>query len=192
VTTIKRLLPLLLLAAGLGCTSSAGQTYRSAEWRPDRPLGKVLVIVPKYRTASGDEQPAKDRKIRDAVREALLRVPGTTVLDDAAASAPAAAGAGKPVSESEAVAAGRRVEAETVCIVTLGQFGGRYLLTALPPGWDSRTTVQYALRILDVKSGEVLVDSVRERTAGGYLAIMTATYPSDLTKDLTSVLSTER
>ena len=45
--------------------------------------------------------------------------------------------------------------------------------------------MQYGLRLLDVKSGRVLVDSVRERTAGGFLAIMTATYPADLTADVT-------
>jgi hypothetical protein len=98
----------------------------------------------------------------------------------------------QPVSDARAIAAAKAVGAETACVVTLGAFGGRYLLSALPPGWDARTTVQYALRVLDVRTGEVLVDSVRERTAGGYLAIMTATYPSDLTADLASVLTGER
>ena len=93
------------------------------------------------------------------------------------------------MSDARAIAAAKAAGAETACVVTLGAFGGRYLLTALPPGWDARTTVQYALRVLDVRTGEVLVDSVRERTAGGYLAIMTATYPSDLTSDLASVLT---
>ena len=68
-------------------------------------------------------------------------------------------------------------------------FGGRYPLTLLPPGWDSRTSVQYSLRLIDVKSGQLLIDSVRERTAGGYLAVMTATYPADLKADVASVLS---
>ena len=186
------LVPVLSLAmAGLvGCTTTHGQTYRSAEWAAGRPLGRVLVITPPYPAGEGKPQPGKDEQIRAAIREALARVPGTTVVD---AAPPAATGAdrepGQPVSDAKAIAAARAADAETVCVVTFGAFGGRYLLTALPPGWDSRTTVQYALRVLDANTGEVLVDSVRERTAGGYLAIMTATYPADLTADLAAVLA---
>jgi hypothetical protein len=66
--------------------------------------------------------------------------------------------------------------------------GGRLVVLALPPGWDLSTSVQCAVRLLDVQTGDVLVDSVRERTAGGYLAIMASTCPADLTADLASVL----
>ena len=48
------------------------------------------------------------------------------------------------------------------------------------------------MRVLDVSSGQVLPDAVRERSAGGYFAIMTATYPNDLTADVAGVLAAER
>lgn len=179
---------ILAVTTGLGCTASSGRTYKSEEWSEGRPLGKVLVISPRFAAASSEGQTTKDQQIRSAIRDALAGVPGTTVIDaQAAAEAP-----GTPVSESDAIGEGRRSGADTVCVVTLGQFGGRYLLTLLPPGWDSRTSVQYSMRLIDVKSGRLLIDSVRERTAGGYLAVMTATYPEDLRADLASVLTTPK
>lgn len=177
---MKWLTLILVAVAGAGCTSSHGQIYRSGDWRNGQSLGKVLLIVPKYRTESGEERPDRDEKIRMAIRSSLIQMPGVSVMDGEADG---------PMSESEAIAAAAKQGARTVCLVTVGQFGGRYLLTLLPPGWDSRTTVQYAVRVIDVKSGTVLVDSVRERNSGGYLAIMTAAYPADLTNDLTCVLS---
>jgi len=173
----------VVAVAGAGCTSSHGQIYRSSDWKGGESLGKVLLIVPKLRTESGEEEPQRDQKIRIAIRSSLEQMRGTTVIDGDARG---------PISEAQAIAAGVKQGAQSVCLVTMGQFGGRYLLTALPPGWDSRTTVQYAVRVIDVKSGAVLVDSVRERSSGGYLAIMTAaTYPTDLKNDLACVLSSQ-
>jgi hypothetical protein len=177
---LQALTILLVSIAATGCTTTHGRTYASEDWKQGQRLGRVLVLVPSYTPAS----PAKDRQIRHAIHEALAQVPGTTIIDDAPANDVTA-----PISESSAVEAARKADADTVCVVTLGQFGGRYLLTFLPPGWDSRTTVQYSLRLLDARTGDLLLDSVRERTAGGYLAIMTATYDDDLTADLTSILS---
>jgi hypothetical protein len=200
MTRCPRLLSTLLLAivvlmcgGGGGCTTSGGRTDRSAAWRADRPLGDVLVVVPSFRGVDGEARPEKDAKIRAAVHEALSKHPGAArVIDGTSVVAGNGERRGGPVSEAEAVEAARKVNAKTVCLVTVGQFGGRYLATALPPGWDARTTVQYALRILDVQSGELLLDSVRERTTGGYLAIMSATYPADLTADMTGVLTETR
>src|SRR5687768_15085166 len=128
-----RVFALLLIAtSGLGCTVSQGRTYRSTEFTQRPELGKVLVIVPRFSDPSEEDPSKKDEQIQAAVREALARTPGTTVL----AERP---GVAAPVSESDAIQAGRNSNADTVCIVTLGQFGGRYLLTLLPPGWDSRT-----------------------------------------------------
>lgn len=179
---VQTLALLLIATTGLGCTVSQGKTYRSEQWTQRPELGRVLVVVPAFSDSDAADASKKDEQIQAAVREALARLPGTTVLGEHPQVA-------TPVSESEAIEAGRRSSADTVCIVTLGQFGGRYLLTLLPPGWDSRTSVQYSLRLLDVKSGRLLVDSVRERSAGGYLAVMTATYPDDLEADVASVLS---
>jgi hypothetical protein len=184
-------MPLLcLVAVAPGCTSSHGNTYSSGEWQEGRPLGKVMLVVSR-RAPSNAAEARKDREINAAVRDALARVPGTTVIaadSVVPATGDMAAQRLLPVSEASAIAAGRAAGAHTVCLVTLGTFGGRYLLTALPPGWDARTTVQYAVRLLDVQSGHVLLESVRERTAGGYLAIKRATSPADLTADLATVL----
>jgi hypothetical protein len=178
----KWLALVLIAVAGAGCTSSHGQIYRSGDWKNGQSLGKVLLIVPKYRTESGEERPDRDEKIRLAIRSSFEQMAGVSVMDGEADG---------PMSEAEAISAGVKQGARTVCLVTVGQFGGRYLLTVLPPGWDSRTTVQYAVRVIDVESGALLVDSVRERSSGGYLAIMTATYPADLANDLTCVLSAQ-
>ena len=187
---VTRMIVMSVALAALGCTSSAGRTYRSDEWKAGRPLGSVLMIVPQFRAGDGGQLSDKDVKIRASVRDAIARLPGTTAVQELPPAFPDDRAA--LVSESRAIEAGRAANAQSVCLVTVGQFGGRYLLTALPPGWDSRTTVQYSMRVLDVDTGRVLIDSVRERTAGGYLAVMTATYPADLTADLTAVLSDSR
>ena len=46
---------LLILTAAAGCSSSAGRTYQAQEWKPGRPLGKVLVVVPQYAAAAGNQ-----------------------------------------------------------------------------------------------------------------------------------------
>ena len=180
---LRTTLLISILTATAGCTSSTGRTYQSQDWKPGQSLGKVLVVVPQYSPAATTQPTEKDAKIHTALRDALKQTPGTTVIDQPMANSAA------PVSESGALEAARTSSADTVCILTVGEFGGRYLVTLWPPGWDSHTNVQYSLRLIDVKSGHLLLDSVRHRSAGGYLAIMTATYPEDLKADLTSVLS---
>jgi len=185
----KWLAIILLTCAGIGCTASNGRSYESAAWRAGNPLGKVLVIVPKYAGGGSDDQPKRDQEIRDGVREALARTPGTTVIYEPAQNA-GAPGNTAPVSDSQAIADARKLEAQSICIVTVGQFGGRFAITLLPPGWELRSTVQYSLRLIDVKSGNVLLDSVRERTTGGYLALTNpAVYPTDLKNDVGCVLA---
>src|SRR5688500_19179023 len=105
------LIPMLLVATGLGCSASSGRTYRSADWKPGQPLGKVLVIVPEYRAESGEAQREKGAQIRAAVRQALTQLPGTTPVDDVPGAPDALPG---PVSEAQAVEAGRSAGAETV------------------------------------------------------------------------------
>src|SRR4051812_21390245 len=113
--------------ASEGCTSSNGQTYRSATWKAGRPLGDVLVIVPPFPAGGGPgSADSKDSKILEAVRVALQQVPGTRVMDESTGAPKATT----PVSEAEAVSAGRKAGATTVCMVTPGQFGGRYLVMA--------------------------------------------------------------
>jgi hypothetical protein len=202
-TKLLASLTLVAAVAVVGCTTSHGRIYQSADWTAasGHSLGRVLVIVPKFRTDLGEDQPARDEKIQSAIRAALAEFPATSVIDQsettlnhttATATATATAAREGPISEAQAIAAGQALDAQTVCIVTPGQFGGRYLLSLLPPGWDLRTSVQYAVRLIDVKSGAVLVDSVRERTSGGYLAIMAASYRADLKDDLSFVLASKR
>lgn len=171
--------------AATGCTGSGGQVYKAPAWNPGRPLGRILVIVPKYPGEWRGEASAKDRQVRKVIRDALSEIPGTTVVE-----APPADG-GRPVSESSALNDAKAADAQTVCIVTVGQFYGAFIVGVLPPGWSMRSNVEYALRLIDVKSGELLVDSVRQRSTGGYLAVINpwVSLPKDFKNDVTWVLA---
>ena len=179
-----RLLMLIVTAPVAGCTAASGHTYHSAGWSPGRPLGRVLVIAPRDQALEPTTPPQKDRMIRDAVGTALTRVAGATVVESSAGISSG------PVSDSQAIDAAKRIGAHTVCVVTVGQLYGSFIIPLIPPGWESRTHVTYSLRLLDVQSGELLIESVRHRTTGGYLALTNpAAYSSDLRADVAEVLA---
>lgn len=178
----RSLLLMLLPACGAGCTTAGGFTYRGPDWKSERPLGRVMVFAPQYPAAAHAEQAAKDTKVRSAVRDALASVAGTTLVGSTAPTT-------QPVADSDAIAEAKKVRAQTVCILTVGEFYGSLIVPLVPPGWESRTHVTYAVRLLDVETGRVLLVSVRHRTTGGYLALTNpADYPSDLRADLRDVL----
>ena len=183
---IRPLLLLLLSASAVGCTAAGGSTYRSPDWKPARSLGRVMVFAPQYPALAAGEQSAKDAKVRAAVHDALTSIAGTTVVPSAGATT-------RPVADAEALSQAKKAGAQTVCMLTVGEFYGSLIVMLLPPGWDSHTHVTYGMRLLDVSTGKVLLDSVRHRTTGGYLALTNpADYPSDFRADLRGVLESPK
>jgi hypothetical protein len=167
----RLLLAMLALLTGCACTgeqivSRPLGTYPTAAWKARQSLGKVLVIGPAYVGAQSD----KDRTIRRIVRGAFEKLPETTVID--VAIPPDASEPFAPVSDAAAIAAGKRQNAQTVGILTVGQFDAFFAVPLFPPGWETQSDVTYSIRLLDVASGNLLLSAVSHRTRGGYLAII--------------------
>jgi hypothetical protein len=68
----NRMIVVAFALAALGCTTSAGRTYRSDEWKAGGPLGNVLMIVPEFRAGSGGQPSDKDVRI-EALRQRVGR-----------------------------------------------------------------------------------------------------------------------
>ena len=97
-----------------------------------------------------------------------------------------------PISDDESVVAARELGIDTVCIVTVGEYGG-YFRIVPPLIWDSRTNIAYGVRMIDSKSGKLLLDAIKTRTTGGAFAIRWRDDLRDeLVKDLSTVLARVR
>lgn len=199
MSVANRLLLVVLAASLAGCVAlvgmsgggSGGATYHSANWKPGQPLGRVLVIAPRYPAYSPEKQPAMDRKVHDAVRNALAKVPGTTLVEGGTLASGGATVL--PMSESRAIAAAKKEGADTVLFLALGEFGGDFAALLIPPGWENRTRVIYSLRLVDARTGGLLLDTIRNHSTGGYLSFVNpGAYPSDLQADLSEVLTADR
>jgi hypothetical protein len=171
-----------LLAA---CTSTQGKTYTSDEWQHARhSLGKVAILPPRLHL----EESAAEVQ---AQLEAVLGVqPGAELAD----AAPLLATLGDPtldapISDLEAILAARELGVDSVCLLTVAEYGGYFQVVLIPPFWRSETTVAYGLRILDARSGKLLLEAVRSRSTGGFFAIRRAAHrPRELAEDLLVVL----
>jgi hypothetical protein len=59
---------------------------------------------------------------------------------------------------------------DAACVVDVGDCGWRFLIGALPPAWTLDNHLRYSLRVFDVESGKLVMESTRTRRNGGMLA----------------------
>jgi hypothetical protein len=84
----------------------------------------------------------------------------------------------------------RKLEIDTVCLLTVGRYDWGFGFSWLFPIWKTETVVLYALRVLRAASGKLLRKAVRERSTGGFYAITTpARLSRELAAELADVLS---
>jgi hypothetical protein len=147
-------------------------------------LGKVALIVsgPQRQDLEESDSPARATA---AVKEALNRLPGTSVLD-----AEPAKRWDKALGDREAVAAGKARGAQSVCVVNVSDYDGLFMVGIwwLGPMWECKSRVAYSMRLLDVESGELLAESVRYRQMGGMYEICD---PSDKEGSLKRLLKVD-
>lgn len=176
-----RLAPVILVLAITGCTPTRGQTFTSVEWvGTSKHLGKVMIVSPRIRASRDIEQVTG--KIEKSLAAALHALPETRVVESQALSeALGHPTTSRPLSDYELVMAARGLDVDTVCLLTIGE----YFAVGLPP-WSSETVVLYEMRLIDVRSGKLLLQAVRER---GYFSVKTVhDFPAELAEDLESVL----
>ncbi|HVT83056.1 MAG TPA: hypothetical protein VHM90_20630 [Phycisphaerae bacterium] len=153
--------------------------------------GKVLLIV-----AGPPRDPLAAEHIPEVVAIAswaLERLPDTTVFRDEPAATSATATAPAPgmwpstVDDTRALAAAQARGADSVCVLTVGEYSGMFAIGLAPlPEWYGRNTLLYTLRLMDVRTGTMLAHAVTYCATGGAFQIRTR---EDMRRDLDRALS---
>ena len=166
-----------------GCTSTRGKAYTAPDWSQPPALGKVMVMPVRYADADeGDVARKKAVELQCAAREALAELPNVQFVE-------APPGDLLP-SDFEAVMAARQAGADTVCLLTVGDYGESFWITLFLPAFGGNSRVQYSLRLLDVRSGTLLLEAIRARSRGGHFVIPAeGSARRELKKDLSLVLA---
>ena len=85
--------------------------------------------------------------------------------------------------------AARKLGVDSVCLLTMGTYESGFGLCPIFPYWMSDTSVLYGMRILDARSGRLLLDVVRRRFTGGpYTIHLPGHLATVFTSDLKAVL----
>ena len=169
-----------------GCTSTRGRAYTADGAGTLPPLGKVL-IMPVRAPEVGDrlDDPDEQTDVACLVREALARAGATGFVEP-----PASADARRAmVSDYDAVLAARDAGADTVCLLTVGELQQTFWITVFLPTFGGRSGTLYSLRLVDAKTGKLLLDAVRSRSTGGTFVVRgEGSAARDLKNDLAFVL----
>ena len=171
-TWLRLSLLLILALATTGCASyTGGQLHASPAWQQRHgSAGKVLLIVSANQwICEADEDLANSRiaAVSKAAVAALNALPDTSVIN--ASQLPSTCES--DLSDAQAIALAKAQGADSVCVLSLGNYGGRFLIS-LYPLWDIRTDILFSLRLLDVNSGELLAHALTNRTSGGPFALL--------------------
>jgi hypothetical protein len=160
-----------MLAACAGCAEThGGRVLTSAEWgQRAGSLGKVAIWT--AGTEDGSMATTHAEQVHRVLAAALAKLPATQVIDTDAKRPPAFA---KDIGDAEALTWARGTSADTVCIMNVADYGGVFWIGAGLPyllGWDYEMRAMYSLRILDVKSGTLLLHCISSRKTGGLHAV---------------------
>lgn len=141
-----------------GCAHWAGgRVYESPRVQEGKaPLGRVKVIV----AGNPWDGQEKTAKVEAVVTEVVGGAKGATVV------APEVRKATEAMGDRDALLAAKTAGAERVCVVTIASYGGMFAI-GVPELWATQTRVLYSLRVLDVESGDLLLESVSFCQDGG-------------------------
>lgn len=178
-----------LLAANAGCsTFRRGEVATQPDWSSRRPnLKRVAVLQP---LCSDKESISDDSRteIWQAAKESFGKIEGTILVDSATLEKELGWNTGTPVSDYAIVAAARSLGVDTVCVTTFHEYISLFLLGVCSA--DSSNRISYDMRLLDVATGQLLVQTHRSVVRHGMSLFRLQTeLPSDLCADLAIVLS---
>lgn len=176
------------------CSSTDSRATADADWTsPKRDFGRLVIVREMRGVAPADTVERKTVEVREASDAAFAGLPGTEIVDESSlreALADPAMSWGQ-VSDYEAVLAGRKAGVDTICLMTMNDYGGSLSIGLLPlPGFGTWTYAGYRVRMIDVKTGRLIVDTRRLRSTGGWLCIRKpAGARTDFEADLSDLLA---
>jgi hypothetical protein len=159
----------LICACLLACAGCAGRYdvaranhFDGAE--ATGPARKLVVVVD-----ARNEYGASDEQVRDCVGRAVRCAAEAVVVPWRPPTAERRRDADS-IPAGEVVRIAREHGGDAACAVDVSDCGWRFMIGALPPAWLLDNQLRYSVRVFDVESGRLVMQSSRTRRNGGVLA----------------------
>jgi hypothetical protein len=159
---------LFALASTLaGCAQShGGRVFSSDNWPQQKSsLGKIALYV--SGKDPGDPAYKHPAQMNAILTQTLAKFPNATILPPTDAQNTTFS---KDLSETDALAYAKSAGADTLCLLNVADYEGQFTIGMGIPYllfWDLHTRAIYSLRLLDVKTGTLLLHTISYRQSGG-------------------------
>ena len=160
-----------ILFAFAGCAEThGGRVLVSDQWDQHAgSLGKVAIWIAGKEDGSLAKTHAE--QVHRVLADTLTKLPATQVI---AADTKQTTAFAKGVDDAEALTWAKNAGADSVCVMNVADYGGVFWIGVGLPyllGWDYDMRAMYSLRVLDVKSGALVLHCVSSRKTGGFHAV---------------------
>jgi hypothetical protein len=175
-----------------GCANNPGRVSTTSLWseRGDQ-LGRLAVVET---FAHGiDSNESYCAKLKGAIRDSVSQVPSLELVDvEPPLSDLAQASKSIPASEYELVVAAKELRLDTLCLLDIDECYATAHVNILFPIPNIYSKAVYRVRMIDVNSGKLLLQSKRSvLTHGLNVFQLSEALPVELAKDVRVVLTTE-
>ncbi len=154
---------LLLVALSGGCartTATSLVTGKPAGRSPG--LGKTVVLTCCGFEAADKAGPEKAARLRSLIETRFADLRGVEVVDAGPLLTALGGRDWRDASDTELVAAARSAGVDSVALTEVATLSG-WLHISLPPGWSVETSFAYQVRLLDARSGSLVLSALRGR-----------------------------
>ena len=159
----KVCLLLLLVALAGGCARTTATSLVAGNTAGRSPgLGKTVVLTWFEFETTDKAGPEKAARLRSLIEVHFVGLPGTEVVDAGPVVAALGGREWRDASDMELAAAARASGVDSVALVEVATLVGR-LYISLPPTWSVGTSFAYQARLLDARSGSLVLSALRGR-----------------------------
>jgi len=161
---MKKVCLLLLLVALVGGCARTTATSLVAGKPAGRSqgLGKTVVLTWCGFEAADKAGPEKAARLRGLIATRFADLPGVDVVDAGPLLTALGGRDWREASDTELVTAAGAVGIDSVALVEVATLSG-WLHISLPPGWSVETSFAYQARLLDARSGSLVLSALRGR-----------------------------
>ncbi len=159
----KVCLLLSLVALAGGCARSTATSLVAGNMAGQRVgLGKTVVLTWCGFEATDKAGGEKAARLRGLIETRFAGLPGTEVVDAGPLVTALGGRDWRDASDTELAAAARAAGVDSVALAKVATLAGR-LHIALPPAWSVETSFAYQARLLDARSGSLILSALRGR-----------------------------
>lgn len=156
---------LLLVVVLCACAKTTATSLVAGQPAGERrEFGKTVVLTWFAFEETGKGGREKAARLRSLINARLRALPGLTPGDEGAFIRELGEKNWRDASDTELVAAARAGGADSVVVLEVAKCGGSFNIH-LPPSWNVETSFAYRARLLDVRSGSLILSAMRGRDA---------------------------